>query len=514
MTRHNDASNLQHDNSARGLPKSALWWLAGAIVLLFFSDGKSIIALAAWLAPACLLRFVRLQPALRGLAIAYAALLIARGVILYDVCPLPGLFYFVFLLISCAAALLPYLADRLLTQRLNGFAATLVFPVVLVATEFVYSYNPYGSWGSVAYTQSDNLPLLQSLSVTGLWGIIFLIGWFAGSVNFVLQEGLRTRQAMCAVVLFGGVYLFVVASGEARLALAPVSAPTVRVATLSPVKNGFGSSDNLLAAVIGGNASQAEIARFDAAATVVDNDLLERSAREAEAGAKIIFWSEAATHVLKQDEQALLRRGSALATKYRVYLGMAFGAWTPGSSRPLENKFVLIEPTGKIAWQFYKARPVPGSEAAMSRGSDGKLPILDTPYGRLTAAICFDTDFSPLIAQAGKMGADLILSPANDGRGIDPMHTKMASFRAIEQGANLIRQSNNGFSAAYDYQGRQLASMDAYQASNLALVAQVPTRGVHTLYSRFGDWLAWLSIASLFALLLLALRGRRNPAIG
>ena len=163
--------------------------------------------------------------------------------------------------------------------------------------------------------------------------------------------------------------------------------------------------------------------------------------------------------------------------KHHVYLGMSFGTWTPGARFPLENKFVLIEPTGQTAWEYLKARPTPGPEAAMSVKSDGRLRHLDTVYGRLVAAICYDTDFPRLMVQAGAQRADVVLSPAGDWRAIDPRHTEIASFRAIEQGFNLVRQSNGGLSAAYDYQGRRLASMDEYQSTDLTLIAQVPTPG-------------------------------------
>jgi apolipoprotein N-acyltransferase len=138
--------------------------------------------------------------------------------------------------------------------------------------------------------------------------------------------------------------------------------------------------------------------------------------------------------------------------------------------------------------------------------SDGKLRHLDTAYGRLVAAICYDTDFPRLMIQAGAQRADVVLSPAGDWRAIDPRHTEIASFRAIEQGFNLVRQSNGGLSAAYDYQGRRLASMDEYQSTDLTLIAQVPSRGVRTIYSRLGDWLAWLSILAALALMASAWR--------
>jgi apolipoprotein N-acyltransferase len=69
---------------------------------------------------------------------------------------------------------------------------------------------------------------------------------------------------------------------------------------------------------------------------------------------------------------------------------------------------------------------------------------------------------------------------------------KMASFRSIEQGFNLIRQTAGGLSAAYDYQGRRLAAMDHYQTAEYVMVSEVPMRGVRTIYARLGDWFAWV----------------------
>ena len=125
--------------------------------------------------------------------------------------------------------------------------------------------------------------------------------------------------------------------------------------------------------------------------------------------------------------------------------------------------------------------------------------MLDTPYGRLSSAICFDADFPSLLAQAGKMRTDIVLDPSNDWKAIDPWHTRMASFRAIEQGFNLVRHTSQGLSAAFDYEGRQLAAMDHYVASDHTLVAQVPTRGTRAAYGVLGDWFAWICLIGLAA---------------
>jgi apolipoprotein N-acyltransferase len=90
-----------------------------------------------------------------------------------------------------------------------------------------------------------------------------------------------------------------------------------------------------------------------------------------------------------------------------------------------------------------------------------------------------------------------LLVPSNDWKEIDPWHSHMARFRGIEQGFNMVRHASSGLSLAADYQGRILSSMDHYTTTDRALISYVPTRGVHTVYSRIGDAFAWLCAVGL-----------------
>jgi apolipoprotein N-acyltransferase len=123
---------------------------------------------------------------------------------------------------------------------------------------------------------------------------------------------------------------------------------------------------------------------------------------------------------LKEDESAFLLRGGELARKYQIYLGMALATWNRDRTPSLENKIVMLQPTGEVAWEYYKAHPVPGSEAGMSITRDGKLHSLGTPFGRISSIICFDADFPRLLSQAGTLQTDVMLDPSNDWRAIDP----------------------------------------------------------------------------------------------
>ena len=71
---------------------------------------------------------------------------------------------------------LPLLADRWLAPRLPGFASTLVYPLAMTAFAYIgTATSPFGSSGRFTYSQYDNLVLLQLVSLTGMWGLAFLI---------------------------------------------------------------------------------------------------------------------------------------------------------------------------------------------------------------------------------------------------------------------------------------------------------------------------------------------------
>ncbi len=452
-----------------------------------------------------MLRFVRRQSLKVGLPVAYALLVAAFAFQFRGMVPIPGVAYYIFLALLGIPLVLPYLIDRLVAHKLSGLTASLVFPTAWAATEYVLSRGLYATWGSAAYSQYGNLALLQVLSVTGLWGVTFLIGWFAAVCNWLWKEGLDSKRARGGARLCVGTIAAVMLLGGARMALFPPSSQTVRVASISKRNVEPELSEAVFRRMFQDNAASEDMVVFRRWAAVMDDDLLSRAEREMQAGAKIVFWGETNAPVLKEDEAAFVARGTDMAAKYHVYLGMALGVLNR-KTPPLENKLVLIEPNGHVAWEYNKARPVPGPEAALQVRGDGKLRALDTPYGRLSSIICYDGDFPQLLAQAGALGADVMLDPSNDWRAIDPWHTQMVSFRAIEQGFNLTRQTSQGLSAAFDYQGRRLAAMDHYQTTDYAMVSQVPTRGVRTIYSRFGDWFAWLCLAGLVLLAVLSLR--------
>jgi len=220
---------------------SYLWLLIGA-GLLVFSNGRWIIPLAAWLAPVFLMRFARTQPAVKGLG-----LLLVTNVGIYLISwqgMIPGGFFLPVAIGVAVVFWLPYLADRLLVNRLKGFTSTLVFPLLQVTLEYINTMtNPFGSWGLLAYTQHSFLPFIQLLSITGMWGLSFLITWLAPVVNRAWEQGFEWKQVRNGLLTYAGILALVLLYGGGRMAIFPPQSDTVQVASLVQTSDYFGFMD-------------------------------------------------------------------------------------------------------------------------------------------------------------------------------------------------------------------------------------------------------------------------------
>lgn len=408
-----------------------------------------------------------------------------RGMI---VVPPPG--NIAFIIITGLMAGIPFLVDRLLAHRLKGMWATLVFPLASTAFEFLNmgSGSPMGSFGAVGYSQYENLILLQILSITGMWGLCFLISWLASMVNWAWEHSFDWSKIRCGVVLYGGIMVLVLIYGGARLSFARLEPGTVRIASLTAESGDLSGLMSLL---------KSDRQAFSQKTDEIHESYFERTIEEACAGAKIILWPEGAGVGIEEDEPALMDRGKEISKQEGIYLAIPFFTIYKEEKRPPENKLIIFDPAGNQAMEHIKYG---GNIFEGSKLGDGILKTIETPYGTLSGVICWDTDFINNIAQSGSNGTDILLSPAHDWREINPIHGQMTAFRAIENGITVIRQANLGFSVVTDPYGRTLAAMDHYTASDRTMVAQVPTKGVRTIYSVIGDLFGWLSAIGFVAI--------------
>ena len=477
-------------------------WLLLGTGLQLLSFGRWMTPLAAWLAPVFFLHFTHNMPPLAGALWVWLALAIAFGISLRGIVPIPGVAYLALPVVWGLFGALPFLIDRIAAPLVPGFAATLVLPVAWTALEFLNArVDPYGTWGATAYTQHGVLPLMQLASVTGVWGIGFIVAWFAAVLNWAWDQHFVWSAIQHGVVIFASVTSIVFLIGGLRVVLAP-HRETVRVAGIG-WPEGVIERTHFMRAVQPG-LEQAARDELNVAFKRIQDLFLSRTEREARAGAKMIVWPEANLIVFDDEEQAFVDRARVIAREFKIYLLMGLATLYPNARYTFRNHAVLLTPTGDTAYDYTKITSVPGFEKKYSLPGDKPIPFADTEFGRIASPICYDMDFDRIVAQVGRGNADLMLVPASDWRDIMPLHQQMAEFRAIENGTALFRITRWGGSGAVDPFGRRLAWMDDFSARDNIMVAQVPIHaGVRTLYSRIGDAFAWLCVGGLLACLVL-----------
>lgn len=363
--------------------------------------------------------------------------------------------------------------------------ASFLFPATMIVLEWIqYTFTPLGSWGSIGYSQVGEHIVLQTLSLVGLGGLGFVIytvnvlgaSWWLGNKNVY-----RTLRHIVPIVI--GLVIY----GSLRVGLfESQSQKMVKVAAVGTES------------VAGGlplPSQEKNLSDF--------NVLFERTKKAAEMGSEMVVWNEAAFITEPSYEPLWLDSMTQLADKYDLTLFASYVNVVSLDPFKFENKYRLINADGELLMTYLKHEPVPGEPAI--RGKE-EIEVYNRNGLNIGGAICYDFDFPYLARAFRKAGADIIGLPSSDWRGIDPLHTEMASFRAIEQGYSILRSTRFGLSAAIDPIGKTNAKMSSNDTNDKVMVAELPVTSIKTLYSLIGDSVVYLA---MIYLMLYAFRVKR-----
>lgn len=478
------------------MPIVSLLWLALGALLNLFSGGRWAVAIAAWLAPVFLLHFSRSQPGLAGMLGLYLSLFGSITCAYRGLIPAPAPASTGIAALMALASLPPFVVDAVLAPRIPGFTSTLVFPLTWAVMDCAAArFSPYGTWGSLAHTQYGDLPLMQCASFTGAAGVTFLVAWLASVLNWAWDGHFDGPPIHAGLLAYGCVLGVVMGIGGLRLRLSRAPRQSVRVAAVG-WPEGIMSQAELMRA-LDPSLTDADRRSLSDCFDRVNEHLLAAAEREARAGAQIVVWPEASALTFSDDEPALLGRIQEVARQRSIHVLAGMAVVHRGSTRPLENKAVLVDPGGAAVLNYVKAIPVPGFESRLSRRGAARIQSVRSSHGVLAVAICFDMDFPHYIRQVGKAGADLLLVPASDWKEINRIHHVNAVFRTVENGVPMVRATRWGLSGAVDAYGRVLAELDPFVSPSQTMVAHVPAGHVATTYANLGDWFGGLCLVTL-----------------
>jgi apolipoprotein N-acyltransferase len=301
-----------------------------------------------------------------------------------------------------------------------------------------------------------------------------------------------------------GVLVLILGLGFARTITGQQPAETTQIA-------GFSLADGQLADVMG-HLNSGDEAGFRQAVDALHAEELSQIRTLARQGADIVTLQEAAGMGQTDQVDRLIKDAAVIAKEESIYIILP--VLDVGAS-PAENRVHILDPNGDMVLSHMKYG---GNMFEGTRKGDGVLQTVDTPYGRLSAVICWDADFPSVMKQAGEQDVDLMFVPSNDWLGVKDIHHGMAAFRSVENGMSIFRQTGSGVSGVIDPYGRTLQRVDLFEESSTGSFAAVqmvatPAASVNTLYPLTGGLLGNMMLAVFAGLCIGLLLTRKRRAV-
>jgi apolipoprotein N-acyltransferase len=450
----------------------------------YFSIGLNGFGSLVWIAPIPILILAFNLPPRPTAIIAFSTFLLGSLTLFSYLARLMSIgVVIVSLLIPALAFTLAVLATRYSVLEFNPWLAIAVFPSVWTSYEYLVSiFSPNGTAGSLAYTQTTFLPLIQLVSLTGIWGITFMLMLVPGSIAIAWHLRNNKKLALSALGVPLVLVIFIVAFGLIRLAQ-PVEGQSIRV--------GLAATDTTIRFF---RTEKPEEALPVVQAYAIRTDQL------AAQGAEIIVLPEKFIGVTPDYTADVYGVLGAVARDHRVILVAGLNMIGPEFS---QNAAVVFSADGQVLTKYHKIHLVPGFE---DRYQPGTRPVEFSVAGtRIGLAICKDMDFPNSFLQYARDGVGILVVPAWDFGQDDQWHARMAITRGIEGGFAVVRSAQDGLLSVSDHLGRIIAEDRSNSASDVLLISNVhPGRG-RTFYSTSGDWVAWLSLLFLVGVFALAI---------
>jgi len=459
------------------------------------------IEIALVIAPIFILRFIRTQPAKRGIWLTLLGFILSMNIALW------GLFEFDEIWMTISFGLirstllaiiwfLPFMVDRIIYPKFSdrGVWSTLIFPIITTAIFFLSTLEgPFddgsGTISSFGFDYGSFM-FIQARSIFGIWILVFIHSWLFSLANYFWENQFKWMQIKKAVLIYSSVLLSIFLFGLVKTSSLFSSKPaTVKIATV---------------VLLPENGEAVPMSRiFESKTTSPYKQTISRieglTQKAVDGGAKIVSFQEYAMVINQEDESKLREEYKRIAKENNTYLSITYAYFSANEKG--ENKHLFIDGNGEILLDYTKRYLLglgPFGETSVFKKGPEIIQSHETPFGKIGISICRDMSFPSFLRQAAKDNVDIMLSPSFDWPK-SPSAWYLTS--TIENGFSLVRPTYNGYSYAADYHGKELAHMDSDQTKEGIMYSDVPVKGIKVLYPVLGDLLGWLSLIIMFVLI-------------
>lgn len=392
-------------------------------------------------------------------------------------------------------------------------------------------------WNGLGVTQWRNGPLIQLASVTGVYGVSFLIAWGSlalASAALLVFFKPALRFAWMAEGRFPLVVLLILVGWGFNRMMEGAKATGTGTATATGRRVSLGLvQPSIPQELIWNEAASPE--RFEKARRLSAQVLATRP--------DVLVWPEGFLPPFSENQLAEMTRLVGQSGAWWIFGADDADPDKGGGTRPnAYNAAVLASPTGRFERVYRKrhlvifgeyipfSRQLPFLKSLIPIGDgfaagSGPVPFpIQTESGPVVVSpvICFEDIFPHHTRDQIQPATDLLLELTNDGwfgeSGAQWQHCANAAFRAVENGIPLVRCANNGITGWIDAFGRlrDVAGGEGgnvYGAGFLRIQVSLPPVGSavnRTWYSLHGDVFGWTCVAWASWLLVRAGLARRT----
>ena len=401
----------------------------------------------------------------------------------------------------------------------SGLPFIFIVPAIWTGLEWVRSWFLTGfPWGSMGYTQWNNLPAIQIASITGVHGVSFIVVLLNATITDIIHtylarnnqpNDLETSDATSAKKSLSRFTFHVSRITHHVSRLIPIAIVIACLAYGAHVlSKPTDTTANTKIALVPGNVPQIE--KWDHAywPQIFERYMNLIKAADAEEPDLIILPETALRgEIFVFEGNVYIKELKQILEERQIHL--LAGTFHYAPDKKIYNSVFLLSPTGEKLASYAKMHLVPFGEyvpitrhlpnfiqlpAGFESGKSIDLfPIPHTENRQMGAVICFESVFPDLFRKFVKKGASVMGILTNDawfdGTSAPEQHLAMAPFRAVENRVAVFRCANGGISCIIDAFGRTITTPILASDTESFLIERIPLIDHGgTVYTRYGDW--------------------------